>query len=466
VTYCPCLVGRELIGAGGDCRVYRVNYMGEECALRIPSADARLLDDYFENNKGRTLPTQLDVYDRDLKAFEYEIKVWRELSDRARGSVVKLLDSGNTPIRWAVMELAERDFSERIRGGEASLYDFMSLLKDLEAIHKLGIVHLDIKPSNIRWASRKWRFSDFDNAEFEGDCRCGKSTLGFTAPEQLKGGATDRSTDIYQMGCLLYCIIRKDPKGVPVTGPEMSGIRPDIGKVLSKCLAEDPYCRYQSVKDLFADIMAIVYGKPPELAPDQGGNGTGSAKADWSVSPSRGSSVSASAGRTPFKRNPDAYWHYDEATKNLTIGGEGPMDDFGIFDDKPWLVGIVERATVLPGITSIGNGAFQRCASLQSITIPSSVKSIGKYAFYSCTSLQSITIPSSVTSIGEEAFAYCKSLQSITIPSGVTSIGYSAFSGCDSLRQISVDEGNSTYVSAGGCLYSNLTLTHLRDSIS
>lgn len=51
------------------------------------------------------------------------------------------------------------------------------------------------------------------------------------------------------------------------------------------------------------------------------------------------------------------------------------------------------------------------------------VKSIGQYAFYKCESLQSVTIPNSVSTIGTYAFGDCTSLESLTIGSGVTNIG-------------------------------------------
>ncbi len=73
------------------------------------------------------------------------------------------------------------------------------------------------------------------------------------------------------------------------------------------------------------------------------------------------------------------------------------------------------QSTIIPNsVTSIGDGAFQDCSSLTSITIPNSVTSIGNSAFRYCSSLTSITIPNSVTSIGDEAFEYCSSLTSIT----------------------------------------------------
>jgi len=81
------------------------------------------------------------------------------------------------------------------------------------------------------------------------------------------------------------------------------------------------------------------------------------------------------------------------------------------------------------------------------------VKKIGDYAFNSCASLTSITIPSSVTSIGDDAFSYCASLTSISIPSSVTSIGYHAFYYCTSLTSINVDIANLNYSSDNGILY-------------
>lgn len=131
--------------------------------------------------------------------------------------------------------------------------------------------------------------------------------------------------------------------------------------------------------------------------------------------------------------------------------------------------------TVIPNtVTTIEEGAFDRCYGLNSITIPNSVESIGVGTFAGCNSLTSIivesgntvfdsrdncnaiihtasheliagckntVIPNSVTSIGVGAFSGCRDLTSITIPNSVTSIGLGAFAGCNSLT--SVNFGNS-----------------------
>ena len=85
-------------------------------------------------------------------------------------------------------------------------------------------------------------------------------------------------------------------------------------------------------------------------------------------------------------------------------------------------------------VTSIGWSAFEGCAGLTSINIPTSVTEIDGYAFYGCTGLTSITIPSGVTSIGWGAFGGCAGLTSINIPESVTEIEDYAFYGCEKLR--------------------------------
>ena len=99
-------------------------------------------------------------------------------------------------------------------------------------------------------------------------------------------------------------------------------------------------------------------------------------------------------------------------------------------------------------VTSIGNGAFEDCTSLTSVTIPDGVKCIGHSAFYECTSLKSITIPDGVTSIGGTAFSDCTSLTSITIPDSVTILNSFTFSGCKSLSDVNIPDG-VTYVGDG-----------------
>ena len=67
----------------------------------------------------------------------------------------------------------------------------------------------------------------------------------------------------------------------------------------------------------------------------------------------------------------------------------------------------VEHEGVTHSVTGIGNGAFDGCSGLTSVTIPNSVTSIGESAFKGCSGLTSVTIPNSVESIGLRAFYGC-----------------------------------------------------------
>jgi autotransporter-associated beta strand protein len=154
---------------------------------------------------------------------------------------------------------------------------------------------------------------------------------------------------------------------------------------------------------------------------------------------------------------------------------------------------------ILPGVTSIGNGAFHSCTGLTSVSIPGSVTSIGSNAFGSCTNLLAITvdatntaysslggvvynkamstliqypagkvgsvsIPASVITIGENAFAGCTRLTSVIIPASVKSIGAYAFFSCTSLSSVFcfgslTNNASSTFVDTSPTLYRLTTAT-------
>jgi|GEM_PF-4845547 len=105
-------------------------------------------------------------------------------------------------------------------------------------------------------------------------------------------------------------------------------------------------------------------------------------------------------------------------------------------------------------VTSIGWGAFERCTSLTSVSIPESVTSIGGRAFAYCISLTSVDISQAYLTIQDEAFLACSSLTSISIPEGVTDIGERAFAYCTSVTTIDLPScirgiGNDSF---DGCI--------------
>ena len=171
-------------------------------------------------------------------------------------------------------------------------------------------------------------------------------------------------------------------------------------------------------------------------------------------------------------------WTYVEETKTLTITGSGAMyTHSNLFEEYPWFYRVydkVEKVVINDGVTTIGDGAFNKFSNLTSIEIANSVISIGEKAFGSCTSLTSFVLPPSVETIDKMVFYDCKNLTSLTvdeanpifdsrggcnaiiktennelvhgcattvIPDDVTRIGNCAFMGCSGLTSITIPQG-------------------------
>ncbi|MBO7496591.1 MAG: leucine-rich repeat domain-containing protein [Salinivirgaceae bacterium] len=102
----------------------------------------------------------------------------------------------------------------------------------------------------------------------------------------------------------------------------------------------------------------------------------------------------------------------------------------------------IPKTTTINGnlyeVTSIAEGAFANCSTLESVNISNSVTSIGDKAFANCTNLQTVFIGNSVKSIGAEAFSSCRSMSDITISGPITFIGKNAFSCCFQIKTIKV----------------------------
>ena len=91
-------------------------------------------------------------------------------------------------------------------------------------------------------------------------------------------------------------------------------------------------------------------------------------------------------------------------------------------------------------VTEIANGAFYACASLKTITLPSSLRLIDVAAFRGCAGLEAVDIPEGVVQIGNSAFAECGALKRLTLPSTLTNLGNYAFGSCDALPSVNLPE--------------------------
>ena len=165
----------------------------------------------------------------------------------------------------------------------------------LDAAHRHGLVHRDVKPGNILIE----RGSDDDGepdhvylsdfgiskhvASRSGLTATGEfmGTIDYISPEQIRGRPVDGRADIYSLGCVLYeCLTGRVPFDKDVnaaviwahveempTAPSslQSALPPGIDQVLAKALAKDPADRYATCRELIAAVTAALPGAGPAV---------------------------------------------------------------------------------------------------------------------------------------------------------------------------------------------------------
>ena len=162
----------------------------------------------------------------------------------------------------------------------------------LDAAHEPGLVHRDVKPSNVLIAEPPARehcyLTDFGLTKRTGSLSGVSApativgTLEYVAPEQITGDALDERADVYSLGCVLYeCLTGQSPfpratdvallwAHVHEEPTPPSEARPDLPKeldtVLARALAKEPGRRYRSAGELLAatrSALRLVDAPPP-----------------------------------------------------------------------------------------------------------------------------------------------------------------------------------------------------------
>jgi len=174
---------------------------------------------------------------------------------------------------------------ERISPGQALLL-IGQAGRALDAAHRLGLVHRDVKPANIlieRGADDEpdhVYMADFGLTKHtlsrSGLTATGQfvGTIDYIAPEQIQDKSVDGRADIYSLGCVLYeCLTGQVPFAKDLDAAVIwahveelptppSAIRPELGhgidEVIMRALAKDPNDRYPTCREFLGAASAVL----------------------------------------------------------------------------------------------------------------------------------------------------------------------------------------------------------------
>jgi len=172
---------------------------------------------------------------------------------------------------------------EKVEAGPFKLDDAVGTAiqaaEGLAAAHEKGIVHRDIKSANIMITEKgQTTIMDFGLAKSAGRTQLTREgttlgTIAYMSPEQAQVHTVDHRSDIWSLGIVLYemiagkqpfrgeyeqavvyLIINSEPE--PLTSLR-TGVPMELERIVTRCLAKDPAERYQTAKDLAADLRRI-----------------------------------------------------------------------------------------------------------------------------------------------------------------------------------------------------------------
>jgi serine/threonine protein kinase/Tol biopolymer transport system component len=278
------------LGTGGMGEVYRAHdsKLNREVAIKV-------------------VPETLAADPAALSRFQREAQAVASLSHPNILAIFDFGIEGKTP--YAVMELLE---GRSLRGALAEgalpvrkAIDYaLQIAAGLSAAHARGITHRDLKPENA-FVTKDGRVKilDFGLAKVHDPEMAGAGqsfaptksvtapgavlgTVGYMAPEQVRGQTVDARADIFALGAILYellsgqrafsgpsavetlnAILKEDP---PELMRANASLPPALDRIVRRCLEKSPDERFQSVRDLAFALEAISGGGGEPMAPIAG----------------------------------------------------------------------------------------------------------------------------------------------------------------------------------------------------
>jgi serine/threonine-protein kinase len=254
------------LGAGGMGEVYRARdtKLGRDVAIKI-------LSDGFAHDPER------------LARFHREAHLLASLNHPRIAAIYGLEEANGS--QFLVLELVEGEtLAERLKSGPLPVPEALNVARQiadaLQAAHEKGIIHRDLKPANIAFtADGQVKVLDFGLAkELEtvptdltnsptmtlGATQAGVilGTAAYMAPEQVKGRAADKRSDVWAFGCVLYemltgkrafvgedvnetlaAVLLAEPKWTALP----NNLSPAVQTLVRHCLQKDPKERIRDI---------------------------------------------------------------------------------------------------------------------------------------------------------------------------------------------------------------------------
>ncbi|HWN44022.1 MAG TPA: protein kinase [Thermoanaerobaculia bacterium] len=262
------------LGAGGMGEVYRARdpRLGREVAVKV-------------------LPAGVSGDADRLRRFEQEARAASALN---HPNILTVFDTGSQDgTVYLVTEILEGEtLRGRLAGGalpaRKAVEIGIQIARGLAAAHERGIVHRDLKPENL-FLTRDGRVKilDFGLAKLQAPLDLADAptvltgtepgvvlgTVGYMAPEQVRGQPVDHRADLFALGAVFYemltgrrafqrdsaaetmaAILREEPPDLADSGRV---IPPGLERVIRHCLEKDPLHRFQSASDLAFDLESV-----------------------------------------------------------------------------------------------------------------------------------------------------------------------------------------------------------------
>jgi eukaryotic-like serine/threonine-protein kinase len=272
LTLCDRYHLERLIGAGGMAQVWEASdlVLGRKVAVKV-------LHPHLAGDAAFVARFRAEAVAAARLSHPNIVGVYDTCSDGGNEAIVmELLDAST--LRRYLDEHHTVDADTTVRIG-------LRLLDALEAAHRAGLVHRDVKPSNILLcADGRVKIADFGIAKADDQTELTQEgalvgTATYLAPEQLLGGDIDGRADLYSLGIVLYeCLTGRVPfqgdTGAAVALARLhsdpidprrvrADVPPRIAEAVLRALQRAPDDRYDSAADLRAALLDSGVQPPP-----------------------------------------------------------------------------------------------------------------------------------------------------------------------------------------------------------